>query len=250
MQNKNKKHNKNRNQKSKKKIFHLGLGRSGGLIITNALEIAEKKIAFHNIITAKYCYLQFLGIVMYNNLVEKGEILQKDLYHYDGYFNLSFSFPDREFHFADYFEEIEKRHQGSQFVMTVRPIMEWILSKIFLSKRSHFLFHKEITDKKIMDWIEYYFQHCAKVRDYFQKPEIKKRSKLYVFIPNQISPEELLKQMDIYLYPNVKMDLKDFNEFQFDKEDYKKYIKDTMIISIQEKLKNYGNPAELTWWSL
>ncbi len=246
---KNNNNNNYDNNNNKKKIFQLGFRRSGGLILTNALEIAEKKIAFHNIRTAKYCYMQFLAIIMNNNLKEKNKILLKELNNYDGFFNLTFEFPDHWFNFYNYFKQIEEQNKGSQFIITVRPILEYILSLIFLYKRSKVLYAKNINTKKIFEWIDDYFNHCIEVRDYFKLSHIKKRSELFVFIPGKIKPEDLLKKMNVYLYPNVKINISDYSELKFDKNDYNEFINDKILKKIHENLHLHGDPSELKWWN-
>ncbi len=232
-----------------KKIFHLGFLRSGSFIIANTLELAEKKIAYSRIQTSRSCFNQKLGIVMYNNLNEKNKIIIKELENYDGYFNLLSFFPERIFYFEHYFKEMETQNPGSQFIITVRPILEYVLSMIYLLKDSPMLYSKDLNTEKIISWIDDYFEHSLNVRNYFNQSNIKKRSKLYVYIPGKITPEELLKRMKIYLYPNVKVDLKDFSEFKFIPEDYNIYINDKIIKIIKEKLQKYGDPSTFEWWN-
>ncbi len=239
--------------KNNKKIFHLGFGRSGSLILIKTLETAEKKIAFKVIKTARYCYMQHLATVMYNNLVEKNQILQKDLNYYDGFFNLTYSIPNHEFNFHKYFKEFENENPGSQFVITIRPVLEYILSKIYMFKnfkrRGKYSFINYLDSKKIINMINEYFEHTWNVRNYFQEPKIKKRSELFVFIPGKVTPEELLKKMKIYLYEDVKIDISDFSELDFDVEDYHKYINNKILKHIQDCLQKYGDPSILEWWN-
>lgn len=241
---------KKNNHKSEKKIFHLGFSRSGALILTHTLEIAERKIAFKWIKTAKMCSMQPLAVVMYNNLVEKNEILLKDLKDYDGFFNLTYTIPKHAFRFNEYFKEFESQYPGTQFVITIRPVLEYILSEIYEHKTRKITTYNENFDtKNIINRINYYFQHCLNIREYFTQPHIKKRSELFVFNPNKITPEELLKKMKIYLYPNVKIDISEFSELSFDVEDYRLHINDKILKHIQENLQKYGDPSTFEWWN-
>ncbi len=245
------KNENNKNNINDKKIFHLGFFRSGSLLLTNTLEIAEKKIAFNMIKTGKFCYSQPLGLIMYNNLNEKNKILLKDLKHYDGFFNLDYFFPENYFDFGHYFKEMESQYKGSQFIITIRPIIEYLLSFIYFCKnygKSYFC--KKIDNKKIIHLIDNYFNHCLNVREYFNLQHVKKRSELYIFIPGKITPEELLKKMKIPLYPNVKMNIKDYSEFNFDKEDYYLYINDKILKIIYEKIQTHGDPSNFDWWKI
>lgn len=232
-------------------IFQIGFNRCATQALYNALEILGIKSIHHNFKSNPICPRQYLAILMYNNLNTKSkEILQYELKDYQCFLDMEYNYEDKTLPFYTFFEEMEKQNIGSSFIMNTRSCESWLISRIKLGKVEEIgQYYKDITEDKLKRWVEHYFEHSIKVRDYFlRNSQVKKRSKLYVMPIEQKTISDLLREMGLYKDSKDIVEKVDFAKGVQLKEEDKK-LPSSIIKLIQEKIKIHGDPSLLEWWN-
>ncbi len=232
-------------------IFQIGFNRCATQSLHNAFEILGLKTIHHSFKTNPICPRQYLAILMYNNLKsEKREILQYELKDYQCFLDMEYVYEDKLLNFYHFFEEMEKQNIGSSFIMNIRSCESWILSRIKLGKMlDSVIYYREITEEKIESWIQHYFNHCIRVRDYFiRNPIVKKRSHLYIYSIEEKSISELMKEMGLWKEGTNIIEKVDFAKSVKLNEKEKSLSKNIQEL-IKDKIEFYGDPSNIKWWN-
>lgn len=252
-------------------IFQIGFNRCATQSLHETfLKLGIKSIHFRWV-PSKTCSEQKLAVVMYDNLCNpqiNHKILDGSLSTYQAFSDMEYTYEDYSFEFYKYFKDIENQNHGSKFIMNIRDCEDWLKSRIKLGSRielgsrikiknkiSDVLisdYYKNITNKKLKEWIDLYFRHSVNVRDYFKLPLIANRSKLYVLPIDEKSITELFREMGIY-DGNENIDekvdfLKNKRKRQNLTNEEKAHITDDIKEYIKEKIKIHGDPSKLIWW--
>lgn len=231
-------------------IFQIGFNRCATQSLHNAFEILGLKTIHHSFKTNPICPRQYLAILMYNNLQsEKKQILQYELKDYQCFLDMEYVYENELLNFYHFFEEMEKQNIGSSFIMNIRSCESWILSRIKLGKmKDSSDYFKNITNDKMKSWVEHYFQHCIKVRNYFiYNPLIKKRSHLYIFPIEHKTIPEFMKEMGLWKEGTNIIEKVDFaKSVKLNDEDKK--LPQVIIDMIHMNIKIHGDPSILKWW--
>jgi hypothetical protein len=133
--------------------------------------------------------------------------------------------------------------------MNIRPIESWIWSRIKLGKvKDSPRYYTDITGDKLEEWVQHYFDHCLKVRDYFENRAVKNRSKLYVYSIEEKTIKELMKEMGIWKEGTSLIETVDFARSVKLREEEKKFPKNVREL-IKMKMELYGDPSKLEWWN-
>lgn len=238
-------------EKRHKYIFQIGFNRCATQSLNNAFETLGLKTIHNSFKSNPICPRQYLAILMYNNLrSEKKEILQYELKDYQCYLDMEYVFENELLNFYDFFEDIEKQNQGSSFIMNIRPVESWICSRIKLGKMKDTpIYYKDITKEKLESWVEHYFNHSLRVRDYFIKNRIvKERSKLYVYSIEEMNITELMREMGIWKEGSMIIEKVDFARSVKLGDDEKNLPKEIEKM-IEMKKKENGDPSRLEWWN-
>lgn len=242
--------------KTKKRYyFQIGFNRCATQSLYQAFIDCGLKAIHHNFKSTRLCFREYIATLMINNLQnvkqEDGKILRGKLLTYDGFFDMNYIFGDQEFNFYTYFKNIERQNPGSIFIFNIRDCVSWILSRIKLGHRAstYQLYYKNIHTEKIKDWIDHYFEHSYLVRNYFLHREpVKKRSKLYVYIINQISLTDFCKKLELPNIDKIKNEKVDFIKNKKLSEEDREHITPEILSYIQSKIDKYGDPCNYNWW--
>jgi hypothetical protein len=231
-------------------IFQIGFNRCATQAINNAFEILGLKTIHHSFKPSHVCPRQYLAILMYNNLKHspKKKIIQHELADYECFTDMEYVFQDNNLAFYTFFKEMEEQNIGSTFVMNIRSCESWILSRIKLGKKEDTdIYFKEITLDKLKSWVEHYFNHSHKVREYFRLSPVIGRSKFYVLPLEYKTVTDLMREMGLY---NGKGDIVEKVDFAKNKmlNDEEKKLPESIIELIKEKIKISGDPSTLEWW--
>ncbi len=232
-------------------IFQIGFNRCATQALYNAFQILGIKSIHHNFKSNPICPRQYLAILMYNNLnTGRKEILQFELKDYQCFMDMEYNYENTSLAFYTFFKEMEEQNIGSSFIMNTRTCESWILSRIKLGKLEELgIYYKDITEDKLKSWVEHYFEHSIKVRDYFLRdPKIRKRSKLYIMPIEHKTISDLVREMGLYKESKDIVEKVDFAKSVQLKEEDKRLPK-SIINLIQEKIINHGDPSTLEWWN-
>lgn len=233
-----------------KYIFQIGFNRCGTQALTEAFNKLGLKTIHHNFKLSPDCPRQYLALLMYINFTNPfydNKILY-NLKDYQCFLDMEFNYGNQQLIFYNYFKEMEEQNKGSTFIMNIRSCESWILSRLKLGKKIGDYYYKDITETKIKSWIEHYFDHSIKVRDYFlRNKEVKKRSRFYVLPLEYKTITELMREMGLYSGRNNIVNRVDFAKNVVLKES-EKQIPDSIIKLIEEKIKIHGDPSKPEWW--
>ncbi len=234
--------------------FQIGFNRCATQSLYSAFINCGLKAIHHNFKTSKICFREYLAPIMLDNLkrgdADKVPILNGKLSTYDAFLDMSYLYGDNEFNFYIYFKNMEKQYPGSIFIFNTRDCVSWILSRIKLGSNPtrYNLYYKIITPEKIKNWIDHYFEHSYNVKEYFNKPLIKKRSKLFVYNINQISLKDFCKELNLPNINNIKNEKVDYIKNKQLTEEDKKVITPDIQNYIENKIKINGDPTNINWW--
>jgi hypothetical protein len=234
-----------------KYIFQIGFNRCATQAITNAFQILGLKTIHHNFRPSHVCPREYLAVLMYNNLkpTHTGTILQYELKDYQCFLDMEYTYENKSLNFYSFFKEMEQQNNGSSFIMNTRSCESWLLSRIKLGKVEEVsVYFKDITEDKLKEWIEHYFDHSIKVREYFVKnKEVAKRSKFYILPLDYKTVTELINEMGLYDDTAEIVEKVDFAKKVTLKEEDKK-LPAKIIELINEKIKIHGDPSTIEWW--
>ena len=237
------------------KIFQIGFNRCATQSIANALQQHKIPTIHNNWKSSKICYRNFLAIVMQQNYVHPfKDILSGDIDHYQAYLDIEYIYDDNHLEFYSHFKDLDQEYPNSIFIMNIRPVQDWIFSRMKLGKLPDAQpYYKHINDSKIKQWVQHYFDHSIKVRDYFIRDNPLKEHKLIIFLLGHSSMQDLIKKIEkishIHLHkPSKPIEEKvDFIHFmQMEPED--KILSPSVLSLIDELTKKYGDPSQLSWW--
>lgn len=233
--------------------FQIGFNRCATQSLYNAFIDCGLKAVHHNFRTSRLCFREYIATIMLDNLQMKvlnRPILDGKLSSYDAFFDMSYIFGNHEFNFYNYFKNMEKQYPGSIFIFNTRNCVDWILSRIKLGKEApkYAFYYKNIDDEKIKEWIDHYFEHSYLVKEYFNKPIIKKRSKLFIYPINEKSLKDFCIELGIPNTHKIKEEKVDFIKNKKLSENDKKFINDNILNYIQSKIDKYGDPSKINWW--
>ncbi len=247
-----KKMKKINHSKSKPKhhyIFQIGFNRCATQSLANAFKKLHLKTIHHNFKSSPQCYRSYLALVMYHNLYNGNhEILRGDLSDYQCFLDMEYIYQNYDLCFYTYFKEMEKQYPGSSFIMNIRPCVSWILSRIKLGKLNNSSeYYKDITEEKCKEWVRHYFEHSLQVRDYFNKPNVKKRSTLYILSLEHKTIPQLLVEMNLTSQKNLKNEKINFiQNIKLSNEE--KNIPPSVLQLIHELTTQYGDPSNPLFW--
>ena len=239
------------NQKQKKKqsyIFQIGFNRCATQSLTNAFQKLHLKTIHHNFKFSSQCHRSYLALVMYNNLrTGDHKILRNELSKYQCFLDMEYIYQNYHLCFYTYFKEIEQQYPGSSFIMNIRPCSSWIISRIKLGKlKNANEYYKNITEDKCKEWVQHYFEHSLQVRDYFQKPHVKKRSKLYILPIGYKTISQLFVEMNL-THQNIQNEKINFiQNIKLSNEE--KQLPSSVLELIQQLTTQYGDPSNPIFW--
>ena len=232
---------KNKTNKKIPRIFQIGFSNSGSIGLANAFFADNSyKVIYNNFKESEFCYRQYLAILLYQNMMNKRHIIYKELENYDVFMNMECILAGNILNFNKYFKQIEEDNIGSIFILTIRPVNDWILS---VMKSDKIDFNNE---NDIKSFIDYYFDHCVKLRDYFIRDTyIKNRSKFYVYYLFKTDIQDFFKEMGLAIYPDVTLDQSLYKNHEYN---HHSKINTKLEKYINDKLKIHGDPFQETWW--
>jgi hypothetical protein len=237
------------------KIFQIGFNRCATQSIANALQQHKIQTIHNNWKSSKICYRNFLAIVMQQNFVHPfKDILSGDIDKYQAFLDIEYVYDDSHLEFYSHFKDMDQEYPNSVFIMNIRPVQDWIFSRMKLGKLPDAQpYYKYIDDSKIKRWIQHYFEHSIKVRDYFIRDHPLKKYKLIIFSLGHSKLQDLIQQIEkissISIYkPSKPIEEKvDFIHFMEMNPDEKK-LSPSLLSYIEELTQKHGDPSQISWW--
>lgn len=238
------------------KIFQIGFNRCATQSIANALQQHQIPTIHHNWISSKACYPNYLALVMQMNFTHSSQdILYGDIHHYQAFLDMEYIYEDTHLEFYSHFQDFDQQYPNSIFIMNIRPVQEWILSRIKLGMLPNAQpYYKNINDSKIKNWIQHYFEHSIKVRDYFIRHHPSKKNKLIIFSLGHSKLQDLIQQIQKISSISFHKPSKPIEEKVDFLQSKQIHSNDTILSPsvlslIQELTQKHGDPSQKSWWN-
>lgn len=237
------------------KIFQIGFNRCATQSIANALQQHKIHTIHHNWKSSKICYTNYLAIVMQQNFTHPSQdILYGDINHYQAFLDIEYIYEDNHLEFYSHFQDFDKQYPNSIFIMNIRPVKDWIFSRMKLGKLPNAQpYYKDINDSKIKNWIQHYFEHSIKVRDYFIRDHPLKKNKLLIFSLGHSKLQDLIQQIEKISSIPIHKPSKPIEEkidfiqsMEINSNEHK--LSPSIISYIEELTQKHADPSQLSWW--
>ena len=247
---KSKKGKKMNNEQNKKYIFQIGFNRCATQALSTAFQKLNVKTIHHSFKLSRECSRYHLAILMYNNLNSLNkQIIKSGLEKYTAFLDMEYVYEDHYLNFYTFFKILEEQNIGSSFIMNIRSCISWLLSRIKLGKASNnsSIYYRNITNEKLKDWINHYFEHSVNVRDYFiRNPVIKKRSKLYLLPLEHKTIPQLLIELKL-TNKNIANEKVNFIK-NISLTNQQKQLPTEIVSYIHSMVEKHGDPSHPNWW--
>ncbi len=233
------------NNKVSQKIFQIGFTNSGSAGLAETFSLNNYKVIYQYYKESEFCYRQYLAVIMYQNMIHRlRPIIHKELKNYDVYMNMEYLLDNYYMNFNKYFKILEEENQGSIFILTIQPVKNWLLS--LLESEEWNRYFKDDRESKLISMIDYYFDHCIKLREYFiQNKNNKNRSKLYIYYLFKTDIQDFFKEMKLPIYPDINLNQHEYRNHLFNG---KNNISPVLDKYIKTKLNQHGDPYQKSWW--
>jgi hypothetical protein len=237
------------------KIFQIGFNRCATQSIEQLFLQYKISTIHHMWQSSKLCYPNYLAIIMEMNLNHPSKnIFYNDINNYQAYLDMEYVYDNNFLEFYSHFKDIDQQYPNSIYIMNIRPIKDWIFSRMKLGKIPNPKpYYKDIDDSKIKKWIHHYFEHSIKVRDYFIRTNPQKKNKLIIFSLGHSKLQDIIQQIQNISYIPLHKPSKPIEE----KVDFIQSIKinsnnkklsPSVTSLIHELIQKLGDPSQLSWW--